>query len=143
MRSILKNQNIGIAAIVAGIALTWWGVPSPSHGKIAKCYLSVNGRVVIDGKCEYDFIGNDENFSFDDTKLRTHCVAYDLGNGQCTSASKVITQKGTFGQLQVISKGKGRVFWNEGRALHAQDDIGIVTRNGACWQSKKVKLCAW
>lgn len=140
---MLKNQNIRIAAIVAGFVLTLCASPSPSHAKTAKCYLAVDGRVFIDGNCEFDFMGNNGSFSFDDTKLRTRCISYDLGNGQCTSASTFITHKGTFGQLQVISKGKGRVFWNEGRALHAQQEIGIVTRNGACWQSSRVKLCAW
>jgi len=58
-------------------------------------------------------------------------------------ASTGITRKGTFGQLVMTSPGRGKIYWNEGVALHGQSEISPVTRNGACWQNSKAKLCAW
>jgi len=117
-----------------------------AQGKTAKCYLSVNGLTYINGACRIEFMNGDGSFSFDDMKLKTRCLSYDLAYspGQCSMASKLVTSKGIFGQLMITSPGRAKIYWNgEEASLHAQSEISPVTRNGACWQNNQAKLCAW
>ena len=116
---------------------------SKVEAKTAKCYLSVNGTIYINGSCRFKFENGDGSFSFDDMKMRTKCLSYDLGSRECSMASTGIIQKGTFGQLVITSPGRAKIYWNEGVALHGQSEISPVTKNGACWQNSKAKLCAW
>ena len=136
-------SKILLFALVAFTSLTVATVGQEAKAKTAKCYLSVNGKVYIDGSCRFEFMNGDGSFSFDDMKIRTRCLSYDLGPRECSMASTGITRKGTFGQLVMTSPGRGKIYWNEGVALHGQSEISPVTRNGACWQNSKVKLCAW
>ena len=118
-------------------------VNSRSNAKIAKCLLVVEGKTYINGNCSFEFIGGDGSFSFDDNKMASKCSYYDLGPGKCTMASRRVTRKGTFGQLQIKRPGVGTIYWNGGNALHAQGSIEPVYRDGACWSNQKAKLCAW
>lgn len=113
------------------------------NAKMAKCYLAVNNTVFINGACSFEFMNGNGSFSFDNMRLKTRCGSYDLGPGRCSSASILVTRKGTFGQLVITSPGRAKIDWNGGSALHAQGEISPVTRNGACWQNSQGKLCAW
>jgi len=114
-----------------------------AYAKTAKCYLAVNGKTYINGQCELENFNGDGSFSFNDGKTKTKCSIFDLGPGRCSNAAREVVSQGTFGQLVITSPGKGKIYWNEGRAIHAQTSIPPVTRNGACWEGKSVKLCAW
>lgn len=113
------------------------------NAKMAKCYLAVNNTVFINGACSFEFMNGNGSFSFDDMRLKTRCGSYDLGPGRCSSASTLVTRKGTFGQLVITSPGRAKIYWNEGSALHAHGKIAPVERDGACWQNSQAKLCAW
>jgi len=138
-------SKLAAATLVAfsslAVAVTT-GAPKAS-AKTARCYFSINGAVLINGACRFELMNGDGSFSFDDMKLKTRCVTYDLGPNQCSSAATLVTRKGTFGQLVITSPGKAKIYWNGGNALHAHGEIGPVKRNGACWQNSQAKLCAW
>jgi hypothetical protein len=110
----------------------------------AKCLLSVNGRSRIDGPCLYTPEGGG-SFEFDDNKGRAFC--YHREN-DCSMAETIVTRDGYFGMLDVGSPGIADAHWNAGQGLHAQDDLGMLHRTGACWTSvprarPRVKLCVW
>lgn len=138
----MRYQGITLFWLASQIALTCLGTTTVA-AKTAKCYLSVNGKTYINGKCEFEHYNGDGSFSFNDGKMKLKCVAYDQGPGRCSNANQVITARGTFGQLQIISPGKAKIYWNNGINSQAQTPLATVVRNGACWESSKVKLCAW
>jgi len=38
----------------------------------------------------------------------------------------------------------GEAFWNEERGInHAHSPLGEVTKSGACWLGRRVRVCAW
>lgn len=131
------------AALMACASLSVATISPDARAKTAKCYFAVNTTVFINGACRFEFMNGDGSFSFDDMKLKTRCLSYDLGPSQCTMASTGVTRKGTFGQLVITSPGRAKIYWNGGNALHAHGEISPVTRNGACWQNNQAKLCAW
>jgi len=134
---VLAVEALSVLALIGAFG------SNNAEAKIAKCYFSVNGTIVINGACRFEFENGDGSFSFDDMKMKTRCQSNDLGSGQCTMASTVVTIKGAFGRLQITSPGRANIYWNEGVALHAQAGLPPVTRNGACWQNSTIKLCAW
>jgi len=136
-------HKICVAALVAWASLSVATISPEAKAKTAKCYFAVNGTVFINGACQFEFMNGNGSFSFDDMKLKTKCLSYDLGAGQCSMASKGITRKGTFGQLIITSPNRAKINWNGGNTLHAHGEISPVTRNGACWQNNQAKLCAW
>lgn len=138
----MKIRLVAPLVFVASLLLAYCA-QGEAQAKTAKCYLSVNGVTYINGTCRFEFMNGDGSFSFDDMKLQTRCGSYDLGPGQCSSASTLVTRKGTFGQLVITSPGRAKIYWNGGSALHAHGEISPVTRNGACWQNSQAKLCAW
>lgn len=134
----------GAVAILVAVASLAVATGEPKvNAKMAKCYLAVNNIVFINGACSFEFMNGDGSFSFDDMRLKTRCGSYDLGPGRCSSASTLVTSKGTFGQLVITSPGRAKIYWNEGSALHAHGKIEPVERDGACWQNSQAKLCAW
>jgi len=136
-------NKIAVAALMACASFSVTTISPEANAKTAKCYLAVNGTVFIDGACRFEFMNGNGSFSFDDMKLKTRCLSYDLGPGQCSMASKGITRRGTFGQLIITSPNRGKIYWNGGNTLHAQAEISPVDRKGACWQNRQAKLCAW
>jgi len=138
----IDTKAISLAWIGAQLGLQLAGA-TPVAAKTAKCFFSVGEKVYINGKCDFENYNGDGSFSFNDGKMKFRCVAYDLGPGRCSNASKVIISRGTFGQLEITSPGKAKIYWNQGTASHAQSLLSTVTRNGACWESSKAKLCAW
>jgi len=136
-------NKIAVAALMACTSFSVKTIAPEANAKTAKCYFAVNGTVFINGACRFEFMNGDGSFEFDDMKLKAKCLYYDLGPGRCSMASKGVTRKGTFGQLVITSPGRAKIYWNGGNALHAQDEISPVTRNGACWQNNQAKLCAW
>jgi hypothetical protein len=136
-------QKLSVAVLLACISLMVTTESPAAKAKTAKCYFAVNGKTFINGACNFEFMNGDGSFSFDDMKLKTKCLSYDLGPGQCSTASTGVTRKGTFGQLVITSPGRAKIYWNGGNAIHAHGEISPVTRNGACWQNNQAKLCAW
>lgn len=138
----MKQKALSALALAA-IALLAHSVAGRAEAKTAKCYFSVNNVTYIDGACRFEFMAGDGSFSFNDMRMKTRCQSDDLGTGQCSMASTLVTRKGTFGQLVMMSSGRAKIYWNGGDSLHAHAEISPVTREGACWRNNRVKLCAW
>ncbi|MBI1218969.1 MAG: hypothetical protein GC186_10515 [Rhodobacteraceae bacterium] len=82
----------------------------------ADCELTVRGRTYINGRCTYH-PGDGGSFQIDGGDY--------------------------FAQLDVTSRGQGEAHWNgTPGSTHAQDYLGPVTRQGACWTGPGVRICA-
>ena len=137
------KRTFWILPIIAVVTFLFYSEQLRVEAKTAKCFLSINGTTHINGLCNFEFTeeGNG-SFYFNDMKQKTRCINPAQAPGECTVAYTVITRNGIFGFLSVIAPGRGLVYWNEGVALQA-DGAFPVTRNGACWESSRVRLCAW
>jgi len=94
---------------------------SPAHARPAKCLLAVSGETFIDGACDFQPL-SDGTGSFQITGQNAKFFAY----------------------LYVTGAGQGTGFWNEEPgAGHAHSPLGLLLRDGACWQNDTVRLCAW
>lgn len=136
-------NKVAAAALAAFASLAFIAGANQANAKTAKCFLAINGKIHINGSCNFRFTeeGNG-SFHFDDMKQKTRCKNPAQVPGECSTADTIITRDGIFGSLRITTPGRGLVYWNEGVALQA-DGAFPVARNGACWQSSTVKLCAW
>lgn len=87
-----------------------------------KCLLEVEGTVYIDGRCLVRMEANGD-FQID-----------------ASSDDEPLTY---FATVSITSRGVGKGFWNEERgASHAQTPLGVLRKNGACWENAAAKVCA-
>jgi hypothetical protein len=85
-----------------------------------QCYLSVDGKVALDGACKYS-IEKDGSIGFQTP-----------GRGDL------------FGMLDLNGGGTAKGYWNEGAGSHAHSPLGgALTRRGGCWSNDAAKLCVW
>ncbi|MBV5308906.1 hypothetical protein [Chromatium okenii] len=86
-----------------------------------KCLLEVEGKKYINGSCDISM--------------------HDDGSFQVSKNNPPLTY---FAQVSVTGKNVAEGNWNgEEGATHAHDPLGNLVRKGACWQNKRVKVCAW
>ncbi len=120
-----------------------------AYAEQAKCFLSVDGKVYIDGFCKYEDEGKGPydvpgSFRVDDGKLRVECSVYDPpGSGTCYGYQERVTRKGTFAGVHVEKKGYGSFWWNMGNSRKGHARIEGVRQEGACWVNNRVRVCAW
>jgi hypothetical protein len=103
----------------AGIAALLLGctLPSLAQARPADCLMVIEGRSWIDGRCDFDA---DPDGSF-----------------------RLLGQR-WFTYVSVMSPGVAEASWNgKEAASHAQEPLGELRRNGACWESATVRICAW
>lgn len=87
--------------------------------KPGRCLLVVDGTKYINGRCEIEM---DKGGSFQ---------IYEKG------------KRGYFAYVNLTDDG-AEGWWNEERtATHAHSSLGTLTRNGACWENDRAKVCAW
>jgi len=104
------------AFVILGFIGVLMGMLPSASARPVDCLLEIEGKTYIKGICEFTSRGG--------------------GNFQ-------IAGKEYFAQLNIHEKGKGSVNWNASPgSTHAQAYIDDVQRKGACWESKKVKICA-
>ena len=136
----------GGSAYGSGKAKVRKGYPDkPPHQPNGRCFLSIDGKAKIDGPCLIADTDKDGSFYFDDNRMVMRC-AYK--GAWCGGAAYAITRYGVFGALNTNPKAPADLSWNEGKASHAQSDLGPVVRNGDCWIGRsrgwpRVKLCTW
>lgn len=84
-----------------------------------RCVLEVDGRRLMTGTCLID-LERDGSFSIYDN-----------------------TQDGYF--AMVFREGAEAIgHWNGAPgSTHAHDTLGILRRNGACWENQRARVCAW
>ncbi len=116
-----KLLTLTAGAAVAFNSTAAFSEPSelnPVHAR--KCLLKVSEKNYIDGPCQAWF-----------------------GEGGSLQVSKGVW----FAQVLPDEGGKtGSGFWNNNDGFptsHAQDDLGKLVRDGACWENGMVKICVW
>lgn len=91
-----------------------------AQSKPGRCKLVVKGTTYIDGTCPVE-LDPDGSFS----------INRDQGGS------------GYFAMLQ-RDGASAKGYWNGSPdSTHAQDELGDMTRKGACWQNDTAQLCAW
>ena len=91
--------------------------PRQSNGR---CLLQVKGATLIQGACGIDSYKGG-SFTIYEHRGRTGYFAMVQRDG-------------------AIAQG----YWSGSReSTHAQDELGELTRRGACWQNVDAKVCAW
>lgn len=91
--------------------------PSTVKGR---CLLRIKGSNYLDGPCD---IALDADGSFD-----------------------IFERFGAPGFFAKVMRdgATAQGYWNGSRdSDHAQDDLGELTRNGACWENATARICAW
>lgn len=92
-------------------------LPSPTQARPAECLLIVNGKSLIDGRCEFDS-GPDGSFRMEGSAF--------------------------IGNVMVTERGKGEGRWMPKPEVRSNfTDVGVVTKDGACWSSATASFCAW
>lgn len=85
--------------------------------------MEVDHRIYLQSQCNIETAGPNGSFS--------------IGTGQATRSRY-------FAYVQIDGAGSGKGYWNGPTGeSHAGDDLGGLTRSGACWQSERAKVCAW
>jgi len=93
--------------------------PAPASARPVDCELTINGRAYTDGNCDFEPLSSDGSFM--------------MRGGQ-----------GIFVYVNMVRPGVAEASWNETpRSTSAQAPLGEVRRNGGCWQSQNVMICAW
>lgn len=95
------------------------GAPAAAAARPAECYVEVDGAVAIDGRCDFDALGDDGSFQ----------VSAVRGDA--------------FAQVNVARAGLADGWWNEGWGGHAHAPLGRLARNDACWSNERATVCAW
>lgn len=108
------------AVSVCILALVW--APG-AFARPGKCLLKVDGRIYLNAICNIE-LSADGSFS--------------IGTGEYARSkyfAAVTVEPGT---------GRATGVWNGAAAeSHAHDDLGTLTRRGACWRNERATVCAW
>lgn len=96
--------------------------PSIIYAKTGRCFLEVQNKTYLNGPC--------------DIMMNDHYGSFSVGAGE-THRSK------HFAYVNV-EDGRAYGFWNKDPDdNHAHDDLGILKKNGACWENKTARVCAY
>jgi hypothetical protein len=141
---VLK-QLVLAGAVVSGTVLAPVGAAHAAT-TASKCVITIKGKTWVSGPCKYEDLG-DGSFMLSDPKMVIGC---DVNNDNkrdasddCAVAEEKMFKKGVFVYVNIIEPGKADGSWNEGQYLHAQTNLGTLTRKGACWSNKTAKICAY
>jgi len=113
---MIANLKLFCLAMTLGILAA-----SMVEAKPAKCLLSIEGEIYIDGVCDFEPLsGTGGDFRITGPKARY------------------------FAYLYVESQGIGDGHWNGAIGeSRAHTPLGTLKRDGACWTNDTAKLCAW
>ena len=113
-------------AIVVSLALSAFASTSGSAASGAqtkRCYLAVDGKVRVDGRCLVFPLG-DKGYTLN---------TWDRGK----------PQRSHFAQVNAYSDGTGDASWNaDPNDDHALDPLGTVHFVRGCWINRRVRICA-
>lgn len=120
----------------------------PSHYKLGRCLLEVDGRKLISGPCTYQ-ISEDGSFEFHGPRQVFPGVDYSDAAFPQGISTDYFVQVDRERNKDVPTGWDA--FWNEDkRATHAQAHIGPVKRKGACYTAdksyytgSKAQICLW
>lgn len=102
------------AAIAGAIALV--STSAIAASRPADCKLVIEGKAYIDGVCDFDV---DKDGSFE------------------------ISAGDYFAYVNLTGKDRAEASWNaDPQSTHAQTQLGVLSRKGACWVGRAVEICA-
>jgi hypothetical protein len=92
---------------------------------VGDCLIEVDGATYLSGSCNIRMFNDDGSFS--------------IGTGD-TSTSRAKH----FAYVSLDAPGTANGTWNgiEG-GNHAQEPLGALERDGACWVNAHARICAW
>ena len=103
----------GVLAVLVLVGLT-------DAANAFTCRLQVDGRVFLDGSCHYEEDRDGSFRFFDDSDSRM------------------------FVYLNMNGDGTAKAYWpGPDGGTHAHDNLGTLSRDGACWINDQVAVCAW
>jgi hypothetical protein len=114
-------RRVLLAFICTNVFLTV--LPSSGRSADGRCLIAVDDRTFLNGTCNIEVRPGG---------------SFTVGVGE-KSRSKY------FAFVDVDrSTGLGHGYWNgvDGEG-HAHEDLGVLNKKGACWQSARAKICAW
>jgi hypothetical protein len=115
MKTTLILAFVGLAAV---------GGHATAKERVAKCYLSVDGKAYLDQVCVFD---PEKDGSF------------TIG----TAGENGTVRMPFFAYVNKNDNGSAQGYWNEdASSTHAHTDLGVLKRKGGCWQNARAKVCA-
>ncbi len=115
-------MNMKITVLFA-IAMSAVLVSVPVQAKTGKCVLEVKHRKYLNGPCE---------------------VRIDEGGSFSIGAADTRARASRYFAYVTISDGEAQGTWNgEDAETHAQEDLGVLKRDGACWVNDNARVCAY
>lgn len=104
---------LSVAALLLGTS---------AYARPAKCLLKVDGTTYIHGTCNYEpFNDGTGSFSIGTDDANSDYFAYvNIYDG---------VANGSWNGVEMAS--------------HAHEDLGPLTRSGACFENTRAKICAW
>jgi hypothetical protein len=109
--------------LIAGLVIAATIAQAPAHSSLRTCYLAVNGKVHVNGRC----------------------LVYPLGGHSYTlnTWEKGKPRQSHFAQVNETSAGRGDATWNgDPNDDRAGDSLGNVQWKKGCWVNTRVKICA-
>ncbi len=116
------NRSVCFLFIVLASTASLLGFTATVSAAPGKCLLQVDGHTYLNGPCEIDMQGGgDFMVSTPRTVRPMYFATVQLNKDAGTAAG----------------------FWNGKEAeSHAHDDLGTLTRKGACWSNSRAAVCA-
>ncbi len=106
-------------ALMAGAAALSADSASADGRPIRHCLLVAEGRTILNGPCQFEPLDRDGSFIIRERAAHPY-FAYLLKDGA-----------------------NGHGYWNGQRnANHAEVDLGMMVRRGACWENRQSRICA-
>lgn len=133
---LCAGKKIRIAAFA--IAATAGSAPAYAGWDkfMGKCLLEVGGSRLIDGPCQVELFSADAEGRKVHPGLKSGTFSIETREGGDLLYSAYV---------EVIGPSKAAAWWSEekGQSPGQHDPQGVLTRQGACWTNKQVKICAW
>lgn len=127
--------------------------PAHSQELNAKCLLKIDGKTVMDDRCQFQ--GDADRDRFSDLRILIVCPnGIDAKKTDCAGAEERVKRPGIFGAL-FRKDGVASLCWNRGRFRRAEQCFEGLQRSGACWVNptaksqysnqkvSNIKFCAW
>ena len=116
-----KSRVSSVSRFLAFVLLLL--LPGGVDADMGRCYLEVDHKIYLQSQCNIEPVGAHGGFS--------------IGAGETTRSRY-------FAYVQIDENGTGSGYWNgpDGES-HAGDSLGTLSRNGACWEDARAKVCAW
>jgi hypothetical protein len=122
-RKCLKFASGGCLPVVMSAAFIW-GLAARAVAEPGKCVLRVDGHTYLNGPCDINLEGG--------------------GSFQITPPTEVTPYYFAYVNLNTSPPRTATGAWNGEEAdSHAGDDLGTLTRKGACWSNTHAIVCAY